>query len=147
MDPGYWFTSDLFTIHNGEDAETNPYCFGKELSEWLRAKLIEIGYEVEEVVPEDWGWCVMCKRDDFLLWVGCCSLCEEKKDYNPEVPPLGTDVTWHVFPVSEIPFFYLKSLIRKLFGQLDTSKSLSKLDKEIEQILISEPRITFCEEP
>lgn len=38
MDRGYWFTSDLFTIHKDEDSETNPYCFGKELSEWLRVK-------------------------------------------------------------------------------------------------------------
>ncbi|WP_462159523.1 hypothetical protein [Pseudoalteromonas sp. GB56] len=147
MERGYWFTSDLFTIHKGEDSDTNPHCFGKELSEWLRAKFSALGYEVEEVIPEDWGWCVMCKRDDYLLWVGCASMCEQAEEYETENLPLGKDVTWHVFPVVEVPFFYFKSFIRQFLGQLDTTKPLDKIDKELEHILVTEPRIKLCEEP
>lgn len=33
------FTSDLFQIEPGEDEQTNPYRFGKQLSHWLADKL------------------------------------------------------------------------------------------------------------
>lgn len=72
---------------------------------------------------------------------------EEREEYDPENPPLGTDVTWHVFPVIEVPFFYFKSFIRKLFGQLDTTKPLDKIDKELKQILTTDPQIKLCKEP
>jgi hypothetical protein len=56
MTRGYWFTSDLFQIQKGEDEETNPGCYGKELGNWLCEKLKSFGYDVEELIPEDWGW-------------------------------------------------------------------------------------------
>ncbi|WP_188151479.1 hypothetical protein [Teredinibacter waterburyi] len=47
--------TDLFAIEPKEDEETNPFVYGKQFSEWLRSRFIGLGYEVEEVIPEDWG--------------------------------------------------------------------------------------------
>jgi len=49
----FWFKSTLFEIEPGEDKETNPRCYGKHLANWLRQKLVEKGYAVEGVGPED----------------------------------------------------------------------------------------------
>ena len=49
----FWFKSSLFDIEQGEDEETNPLCFGRQLSNWLRIKLREKGYDVEDVIAED----------------------------------------------------------------------------------------------
>ena len=46
----FWFTSSLFDIEQGEDEETNPLCFGRQLSNWLRIKLRAKGYDVEDVI-------------------------------------------------------------------------------------------------
>ena len=45
---GYFFKSNLFEIEPGEDEETNPGCYGKQLSHWLKDKFSKLGYEVEE---------------------------------------------------------------------------------------------------
>ena len=68
---GYWFTSSLFKIEPGEDEEINPGCYGRQLAVWLKKQLEERGYSVEPIINEDWGRCLMCSRDPFMLWVGC----------------------------------------------------------------------------
>jgi hypothetical protein len=149
MEQGYWFKSDLFQITKGEDDETNPGCYGRDLGNWLRIKFQGLGYDVEEVIPDDWGWCVMCYRSDYLLWIGCVAILSDDfyETYDPNKPPEGKDVVWHVFPEIEIPFFYIKSQFRKLIGKLDTNKPLRKLDNELKYLLESESQIELCEEP
>jgi len=148
MNKGYSFTSDLFQIQTGEDAETNPGCYGKELGEWLCKKLKHAGYDTE-LIPEDWGWCVMCSSRDYLLWVGCGAEQREEffEKYDSESPPRGQDIVWHVFPHVEVPFFYIKSLFRRLMGRLDLKSPLNALDKELEKILTAEPGIAIQDEP
>jgi hypothetical protein len=149
MENGYMFKSDLFQITKGEDDETNPGCYGKELGYWLSRKFKALGYDVEDVIPEDWGWCVMCYRDDYLLWIGCGTMLSDDfyENYDPDSPPKGSDVVWHVFPFIEIPFFYVKTWFKKLIGKIDTNQPLKKLNEELKKILESEPQIEFCEEP
>lgn len=149
MIQGYWFKSDLFEIQAGEDKETNPGCYGKALAEWLSGQLKEYGYEVEEVIPEDWGWCVMCNRQGYLLWVGCGAVQseEELEKYNPDTPPNGTDVVWHVFPHIEVPIFYLKSFMLRLLGRLDVKRPVKQLEGDLQKILADEPGIGICDEP
>jgi len=64
---GYRFTSDLFEIEPGEDEQINPRRYGRQLASWLKAGLESRGYSVEPVIAEDWGRCLMCSRDPFLL--------------------------------------------------------------------------------
>lgn len=148
MDKGYWFKSELFKIQKNEDQETNPLCYGKELAEWLCAKFLKLGYQAD-VIPEDWGWCVMCRNDAYYLWVGCAAMHSEYsvENYNPDNPPRGNTVIWHTFPHFEIPIFMVRSLLKKWTGKLDSKAPLAKLKIELEGILKNEKRIQFCEQP
>jgi hypothetical protein len=137
--PDLWFKSGLFDIAPGEDAATIPRCFGKRLANWLRAKLMEKGYNVEDVIPEDWGWCVMCARKPFKLWVGCGSVWDLQKA--PEGPcPTSKDVTWTCFVAAEKP------LLTGLLTRIDPT-AVPKLFKEIEGLLNAEPEIELTGEP
>jgi hypothetical protein len=144
----FYFTSTLFQISKGEDEETNPGCYGKELGEWLCSQLKALGYEVEDLVAEDWGWCVVCVRKPYLLWAGCVAMptADFPETYDPDSPPRGEDVVWCVFPVVELPFFYLTSHIMRIFGQLDLKAPLQKLTQEIQGLLEAEPKIERYEE-
>ena len=149
MEAGFWFRSDLFQIQKDEDEETNPGCYGKALGNWLCRKFREQGYEVEDLIAEDWGWCVMCHRKGYLLWIACGSVMagDLPDNEDSDVPPDGKDVVWHVYPVVEVPFFYVWSRIKIWMGQLDTNSVLKKTRNDLKAILDAEPRIDFCEEP
>jgi len=135
-----WLKSSLFEVEPGEDENTNPGCYGKQLATWLRSKLIAKGYKVEEVIPEDWGWCVMCNRAPFLLWVGCGSVLD--REPTPDAPPPdGKEITWSCFITAEKPF------LRGLFKRIDSAAAVEKLFKEVEGILKSESAITLTSEP
>jgi hypothetical protein len=54
-----WFRSNSFEIEVGEDKETNPLFYGRQLARWLESALQGEGVIVEKVFPEDWGWCVI----------------------------------------------------------------------------------------
>lgn len=137
----YWFKSDRFEVEPGEDEDTNPRRYGKQPAAWLREKFLEIGYEVEDLIPEDWGWCVMCSRDPFSLWVGCSNLPDYEHAREGDPPPPNDKLLWAVFPTAEIPFF--RYLFRK---KPDVSADLEKLRNELLSILESEPGVTIVDE-
>lgn len=144
-DTGYAFTSALFDIEPGEDDETNPGCFGKALAAWIAARLTQFGYQTR-VVPEDWGWCVLCVEEAYLLWVGCSAMHDEAfyDNYDPDdAPPEGAEVEWYVFTHAEIPFFKVTSLVRKWFGHLDIDTPQRKLVAELYSILSDEDGIVL----
>ena len=148
MENGYWFKSEKFLIENGEDEETNPLCFGKSLATWLASIFSYLGYETE-VIPEDWGWCVMCESNGYLLWLGCgCMITEELiENYCKDAPQKGSEVVWHVFSTIEVPFFNFKALLKKWSGKLDLDSPLKQLNDHLESTLTSDPAVVFCEEP
>ena len=137
----FWFKSDLFAIEPGEDEKTNPLCYGRQLAKWLRTKLIAKGYAVEDVIPEDWGWCVMCARTPFMLWVGCVSVHDYEKSKPEDPPPNGRDVTWSCMVTAEPP------LLAGLFKRINVEPALSDLSKHVSNILSAEPSITLTAEP
>lgn len=143
MGKDYWIKSSLFEIEPGEDKETNPGIYGKSIAKWIKAKLSERGYEPEEIIAEDWGWCVMCQRKPFYLWVGCGSEFENGFIENPS----PQDLIWHCFPVAEIPFFQIKQQILSLLGKLDLQSQLSQLEKDIFEILSAEKGIELTDHP
>jgi len=149
MNQGHWFTSNIFEIAKGEDEATNPACYGKNLAEWLCKEFQSIGYANAEVIPEDWGWCVMCSNNEVMLWVGCGNVQTEelRNSYDPENPPKGNEVVWHVFPCAEVPIFRFVALIKKLLGKINVQQHTNKLANELEQILKNEKSIRFCQEP
>jgi|SRR5882757_4724738 len=137
---GYWFTSSLFQIEPGEDAEINPGRYGRQLAIWLKKQLGQRGYSVEPILNEDWGRCLMCSRDPFMLWVGCGNVADPER--------LGThrqdrSVVWHCFVVAEVPWW------RRLFSfsRPDTAAAVAKLDQDLAAILTGASEINIVEEP
>jgi hypothetical protein len=111
---GYWFKSSKFEIEAGEDADINPRIYGRQLAVWLKARLDKNGYAVENIINEDWGRCLMCQRDPFMLWVGCGNMSDHRTAKPGDAPPSKETVTWHCFATAEVPF------MRRIFGRIDT---------------------------
>ena len=131
---GFWLKSELFKPEPGEDAQTNPGCYGKALAEWISATLQTSGRGVEGIIPEDWGWCVVVDRGEFMLWVGCGNVQEE---------PLPAELTWHCFVEAEVPFwkFWVK------FSRADEMRTeVAKLNSQLEVAFANEPRIKMVAE-
>jgi hypothetical protein len=146
LEDGHWFKSTLFEVELREDKNTNPFCYGKQLSNWVRDQFIDLGYSVEEVIEEDWGFCVMCQREPYSLWIGCGNMRsdlyetvneEEYKNFIPE----SNSLTWYCFPTVEVPFF------KRMFGKTDTTQGFNKLKSELKTILSNEKEIIFVEQP
>ncbi len=137
----YWFTSDLFQIESNEDQETNPRMYGKQLAAWIRQKIADIGYQPEDVIPEDFGWLVLCTRDPYSLGVVCVSFKDYETAQPGDQPPPFDEVKWCCGILVEVPFF------KRLFGKIDATEGVKKLDAELRSIFETEPRITLIEAP
>lgn len=136
---GYWFTSSRFEIEPGEDDEINPGIYGKQVAEWLRSRLEERGYTVEPIINEDWGRCLMCGRDPFMLWVGCANM--YGGSFSDDPVPAKEAITWHCFATAEV-FFW-----RRLFRKIETAPAVAKLHADIGAILSAESDIALVPEP
>lgn len=142
MNPqGYWFKSSKFEIEPGEDRDINPRIYGRQLTVWLKARLEEYGYGVEDIINEDWGRCLMCLRDPFLLWVGCGNVWDFDTAQSGDAPPSTESVTWHCFATAEVPFW------RRLFRRIDTEPAVIKLHDVLGRILRAETEITIVDQP
>lgn len=137
----YWFKSNLFEVEPGEDEETNPRCYGRQPANWLKEKFQSLGYAVEDVIPEDWGWCVMCSREPYMLWIGCRNLVDYDTATPEDPPPTKEELLWNCGVVAEVSFY------KRLFKKIDTQPGLQKLDNELKEILESEEGIQLVESP
>lgn len=138
---GYWFKSSKFELEPGEDQEINPGRYGRQLARWLKARLEDRGYQVEDIINEDWGRCLMCGRDPFMLWVGCGNVTDPEPDRADAGPRRKEDVTWHCFVAAEV------SVLKRLFQKIDTEAAVAKLYADLGQILRAEPEIALVPEP
>ncbi len=75
------FSSQEFTPLPGEDESTNPGVFGKSLAEWLAGALTDRGMSCEEVLPEDFGWCLPISSPAGRLFVACANLEESTTEW------------------------------------------------------------------
>jgi len=135
-----WFTSTLFDVDPEEDKDTNPRIYGKALAFWLKEKLIAAGRPVEDVIPEDWGWCVICARKPFMLWIGCGNVVDDASGED-DPPPPATDMVWTCFVEAEV------SIFKKLFKKMDATEQVRTLAAEVRSILVSESHILMVDEP
>ena len=136
---GYRFTSNLFDVEPGEDEEINPRMYGRQLAAWLRKQLEQRGHNVECVVAEDWGRCIMCSDEQFALWVGCGSSVDYDTAQPGDPPPPKECIVWHCFSEAEL------SIWQRLIKRLDAGPALAKLDRDLHDILTSEPSIRLVE--
>lgn len=138
---GYWFRSSKFEIEPGEDDEINPRMYGRHLSVWLKARLEEHGYDVEDIINEDWGRCLMCSRRPFMLWVGCGNVTDYETAMPGDGPPAKENIVWYCFATAEVYFW------KRLFRKVETGPAVTKLHADLGRILRSEPEITLVEQP
>ncbi len=118
------FRSSKFPPYEGEEEQINPGLWGKRLAEYLVQKLAERGIVTEEMVAEDWGWCVPVRNEEFRLAV-CCG------------HQNGDDDEFLCFTDPSNP------IVKKLFKKIDATPQLTRLTDALQQILASDPEI--CE--
>jgi hypothetical protein len=144
--PTFQFRSDLFQVDPREDEETNPFCYGRSLAEWIRIKFRELGYEPEPVIAEDWGWCVMLRREPFMLWIGCGNdrsafyskvTPEEKESFAPD----GREIAWSCLVGTDVPF-WTAFFWKRLLGRASTEERVGVVTAQLRRILLNESRIS-----
>jgi hypothetical protein len=138
---GYWFKSSRFEIEPGEDDEINPGMYGRRLARWLKQRLEDKGYRVENIINEDWGRCLMCSREPSMLWVGCGNVTDYETAQPGDGPPANDSVIWHCFATAEVPFF------KRLFRRIEAEPAVLKLHADLGEILRAEPEVTLVQEP
>lgn len=136
--PGYWFRSTRFHVEPGEDDDTNPGIYGKQVAAWLAAELRGIGYPDTQEVPEDWGWAVVCAGKPFYLYVACSNLVSHGE--NGPIAQPERDIVWHCHAAADTPLF-------ARFRNIDVAGPLSMLDARLGEILRGEAGITLLDEP
>jgi len=138
---GYWFKSSKFDIEPGEDEEIKPGMYGRQLARWLKQRLEEKGYTVEDIVNEERGRCLMCSREPFMLWVGCGNMINPQGVGEESILPSKEKIVWRCFVAAEVPHF------TRYFRKVDTGSAVSKLYSTLGEILLKEPTVIFVEEP
>lgn len=78
------FQSDAFYSTEEKEYFINPTCFGDDLLHWLRPRLEALGYRVDELLQEDWGWVTGCARDGVthmlaVGWSDAWQICLERQ--------------------------------------------------------------------
>lgn len=134
------FKSPLFQIEKGEDEETNPYRYGKQLAHWLKGKLEVTDYKDLQVVPEDWGWCIVFEKDNVSFLVGCGNMEDMEFLNNPEL--FNTkEIVWSCFAEARVPF------LKRVFKRVDPEAYEKELSSRLAAILQSENEINIVECP
>ncbi len=59
-------STELLDDHDNPDLPQ-----GKKVAELLLSMLPSAGFEVEDLIAEDWGWSVKLHHKAFPLWIGC----------------------------------------------------------------------------
>lgn len=121
--PTFVVETRAFAVENGEDDETNPGRFGKAFSAWIAEEFRKLDQPVEDVVPEDWGWCVVLQRKPYSLWIGCGN-------------ETGSTEVWRAFVVAESGF------LKRLFGSANTQPGIERATKQLRRILEKTPGLT-----
>ena len=123
-----WIETDYFEVLPGEEEETNPGIFGKAYAEWLAHRFRDEGEEVAEVIPEDWGWCVVLRRKPYLLFIACRNAGgDNESEFGP--------TEWAAFVAAE------PGLIQRLVKRVDPAAEIARLSKLLESIAAQAPGV------
>lgn len=114
--------SDKFPPYDDEEDIINPDLWGKRLAEYVVINLPNHNFQTEELIPEDWGWCIPIANDEFNLWIGCGH-------------QYGAPDTFLCFIEPSKP------VIRKSLKKVDTTNTVDGLAKALESIFTSDPEI------
>lgn len=119
------FKSDKFDCTEGEDDETNPGIYGRALAAWLACQL---NVSPEDVIAEDFGWCVCLKSSPHKLYIACAS-----ED--------GIKDRWRVFVFAEGGF------VARMFRRDTRAADVMSAYAKIKEIIEAEPGVSLTEVP
>jgi hypothetical protein len=129
-DPGTVFETDLFEHRKVGAHFINPCCFGEDLALWLKARLLaapDLGLEIGEPVPEDYGWGLWARRDRDRYWIAISFMGE-----GPQEEP----AQWTVSVDGP------SGLFRRLFAGAATGDAIRA---RVRQALESEPAVILLD--
>jgi hypothetical protein len=83
------FETDRFNVSEVTKHFINPCCFGEDLAQWLRQKLIAKDVTAGTPGQEDWGWYLFVQRgsDRYFLSLG---------GHRKENSPAGNEGEWRI---------------------------------------------------
>ena len=113
------FRSSAFRDESGVDGATNPGIFGRALAGWVSEKLAGEGIATDEVLAEDFAWCVVCEVLSCRVYVACAGGNQEPFD-------------WQVFVFADDSL-----LSRRLFGKDRRLEAIESLFATVRNILRS----------
>lgn len=116
-----WVETNFFKVEPGEDEGTNPGRYGRAFANWISERLKVRGETVEQVIPEDWGWCVVLTRKPYLLWIGCGNRADRTDE-------------WGAFVTAE------PNVIQRFFRTVDTGPAVARLTKVLKEIMQEVPQ-------
>ena len=116
------FTSSCFQIEPDEDERTNPGIYGHALARWIGDRLRERGITPKEVIPEDWGWCVVVKTKPVGVNIAVANLD-------------GSSTRWRVFVFAE------RGLLQLLKGANDLKREVALMQDHLAAIVSTVPDV------
>jgi hypothetical protein len=114
------FESTAFAVIDGEDDETNSGIYGQALARWIAAQLEAPD---DQVIPEDFGWCVRATSSPHQLYVACSSEDDSKNK-------------WRVFVFAE------GGLMARLLGRDRRAEEIATLFARIKSVLAAHPGVS-----
>jgi hypothetical protein len=120
--PSYIIRTSAFSIERDEDTDTNPGVFGHSLANYVAAQMRARGWNVESIIPEDFGYCVMLARKPLMLWIACGNRNESTDE-------------WMAFAVAE------GGPLRRARGKENSSAELDRVSNALGEIMKSAPGV------
>ena len=114
------FESTSFAVADGEDDEANPGIYGRALACWIAAQL---KVPEDQVIAEDFGWCVPAESSPHLLYIACSSEDDSKSK-------------WRIFVFAE------GGLMARLLGRDRRAEEMAGLFSKVRSVLVAHPGIS-----
>jgi hypothetical protein len=120
--PNHVIRTTEFPIQPGEDEETNPGVYGRAFADYLVNQIRGRGVDVEGVIPEDFGYCIMLMRKPPRLWIACGNRA-------------GHTDEWIAFAVAE------GGLLGRAVGTINPAQEIERISEMLGEIMRATPGV------
>ena len=127
--------TDLFEHREVKPHFINPCCFGEDFARWLKQEIADLsaaGFELSDVIQEDYGWGFWIRHGRDPLWVAL-SFCGEGPTEEP--------AQWMV----SVDYDPGLNVLKRLFHRPD-AKAFEHVRDRIWQLLRSTPSIQVLDQ-